>query len=87
MLDMEKLLATVAQVSFTAIGLLLVVLAGDTDSRRFWFSHEYRSLHARATLLPLLLPGFVSVGALIPPVEVMALRVWRSRRPLRAGWC
>jgi hypothetical protein len=60
------LFTTLAQVSFTVAGLMAVAIAGDGDRRDYWFRHEARSLFVYVSFLLLLLPGFVSIGGLIP---------------------
>ncbi len=60
------LFTTLAQVSFTVSGLMAVAIAGDSKRRDYWFGHEARSLFVYKSFLLLLLPGFVSIGGLIP---------------------
>lgn len=63
---MLTLFTTLAQVSFTISGLLAVAIAGDSKRRDYWFVNKSRSLFVYLTFLILLLPGFISVGGLIP---------------------
>ncbi len=55
-----------AQVSFTVSGLMAVAIAGDSKRRDYWFGHRSRSLFVYISFLILLLPGFISIGGLIP---------------------
>jgi hypothetical protein len=63
--NMEALFATVAQISFTIVGLFFVVLTVDSDSRDFWSGQKPQSQYAYLNLLDMLLPGLFAVGALI----------------------
>lgn len=65
--NLSALFETVAQVSFTVAGLMLVALAGDSERRKFWFQNKSRAIYALLKLLLLLLPGILSVGGLIAP--------------------
>ena len=58
--------SVLAQVSFTISGLLAIAIAGDADHRNYWFNDKTRSLFLYFNFLLLLLPGFISVGGLIP---------------------
>ena len=60
---------TLAQVSFTISGLMAVAIAGDNERREYWFGHQARSFFVYICFLLLLLPGFVSIGGLIPPFQ------------------
>jgi len=63
---LSTLFTTLAQVTFTVAGLMAIAIAGDSKRRDYWFSHEARSLFVYQSFLFLLLPGFVSLGGLIP---------------------
>ncbi len=62
---METLFATVAQVSFTIVGLFFVALTVDAETRDFWFSQKTRSRYVYLNLLIMLLPGFLSLARLV----------------------
>jgi len=64
--SLTTLFNTLAQVSFTISGLMAVAIAGDSKRRDYWFGHEARSLYVRISFLLLVLPGFISIGGLIP---------------------
>lgn len=68
------LFTTLAQVSFTVSGLMAVAIAGDEKRRDYWFGHEARSLFVYIGFLLLLLPGFISIGGLIP--STMRVPAW-----------
>ena len=64
--NLTTMFSTLAQVSFTVSGLMAVAIAGDADRRNYWFGDKARSLFVYISFLLLLLPGFISVGGLIP---------------------
>ncbi len=63
---METLFSTVAQISFTLVGLFYLALTVDAKSKEFWFGERLHSRYAYLNLLFLLMPGFVALSALIP---------------------
>src|SRR5215216_6208508 len=69
---------TLAQVSFTVSGLMAVAIAGDSKRRDYWLGHESRSLFVSLSFLILLLPGFISIGGLIPPTSDGNIPSWVS---------
>jgi len=73
---LSTLFTTLAQVSFTVSGLMAVAIAGDSKRRDYWFGHEARSLFVYISFLLLLLPGFVSIGGLIPPSIKTTIPSW-----------
>lgn len=78
---LTNLFNTFAQVSFTVAGLLVLAIAGDSNQRTYWFGNEARSVYARQTILILLLPGFISLGGVIPPLTENSIPTW----PFSAG--
>lgn len=70
------LFSTLAQVSFTVSGLMAVAIAGDSKRRDYWFGNESRSLFVYITFLLLLLPGFFSIGGLIPTPSNLNIPSW-----------
>lgn len=62
---MEQLFSTVAQISFTIVGLFFVVLTLDSRTRDYWFGHMDRSRYAYLNLFVMLFPGLLSIGALV----------------------
>lgn len=65
MVDFRPFFSTVAQVTFTLAGLLLIALAGDNKSRRFWFGHEPRAIFAYISFTLVVMPGIFSIGSLV----------------------
>lgn len=65
-----------AQVSFTATGLLTVAVAVDKETRLYWFGNRGRRSFAFNHLFLILWPGFVSLGGLIPPAYNGAIPAW-----------
>lgn len=63
---MESLFSTIAQISFTLLGLFIVALTIDVKSRKFWFGEAHRRRYASIILLYTILPGLVALGGLIP---------------------
>ncbi len=63
---MSTFFTTIAQISFTIAGLIIVALAGDSETRHYWFGNRHRRLFAHTTLSLVLLPGLVSIFSLIP---------------------
>lgn len=62
---METLFSTVAQISFTLVGLFVVALTVDSDSRIFWFGEKPQSRYAYLNLLIMLIPGLFALGGLV----------------------
>jgi hypothetical protein len=71
---MEQLFPTVAQISFTIVGLFFVALTVEPESRDFWFGNKFNSRFAYINLLFMLLPGFLALGALMPPLAFIKAR-------------
>jgi MFS family permease len=67
--SLETLFTTLAQVSFTVSGLMAVAIAGDSNRRDYWFGHKSRSFFVYINFLLLLLPGFISLSALITEIN------------------
>jgi len=62
---METLFSTVAQISFTILGLFFVVLTVDSETRTRWFNQNPENHYMRLNFLVMLVPGFLSLGGLI----------------------
>ncbi len=67
---------TMAQVSFTATGLLTVAIAVDVETRQYWLGNRSRRVFAFDHLFLILWPGFISLGGLIPPGFINAIPAW-----------
>jgi hypothetical protein len=65
---MEQLFSTVAQITFTIVGLFFVALTVEPESRDFWFSNKINSRFVAINLIFMLLPGFLALGGLLPPL-------------------
>lgn len=66
---MEQLYSTVAQISFTIVGLFFVALTVDSETRNFWFGQKPQNRYAYLNLLDMLFPGLLSLGALLSSGE------------------
>jgi len=62
---METLFSTVAQISFTIVGLFFVALTVDSDARKFWFGQKPQSRYAYLNLLVMLFPGILALGGMV----------------------
>src|SRR5258706_14764314 len=62
---MDTLFSTVAQISFTIVGLFFVALTEDSDSRKFWFGQKPQSRYAYLNLLVMVIPGVFALGGLV----------------------
>lgn len=63
---MDALFSTIAQISFTLVGLLFLSFTVDAKSRLFWFGKYPKNRYAYITVLYLILPGGLALGGLIP---------------------
>jgi hypothetical protein len=63
---MENLFSTIAQISFTLVGLFYLALTLEAKSKDFWFGEKLQSRYVYLNLLFLLLPGFIALSGLIP---------------------
>lgn len=63
---METLFSTVAQISFTIVGLFFVAITVDPDSKDFWLGDKTLSQYVTVIFFMMLLPGLISIGWLIP---------------------
>src|SRR5690348_4964154 len=66
---MDSLFSTIAQISFTLLGLFVVALTIDAKSRKFWFGETHRRQYASITLLYTILPGLLALCGLVPPLD------------------
>ncbi|MBI5354475.1 MAG: hypothetical protein HZB50_17680 [Chloroflexi bacterium] len=67
---------TLAQISFTVAGLMAIAIAGDSKRREYWLENKSRSLFVYINFLILLLPGFISIGGLIPQSPNTVFTAW-----------
>lgn len=66
---MENLFSTVAEISFTLLGFLILVFTIDTKSRKFWFRQYPQSRYAYINILFMIMPGFLALGGLLPSIS------------------
>jgi hypothetical protein len=62
---METFFSTVAQISFTIVGLFYVAITLDSATRDYWFGQYPHSRYAYINFLVMLMPGFLSLGGLV----------------------
>jgi hypothetical protein len=72
---METLFSTVAQLSFTIVGLFFVALTVDSDSRNFWLGDKALNKYVTVNFFILLLPGLLSVSWLVP-FSILGFPAW-----------
>lgn len=70
---MENFFSTIAQVSFTIVGLFFVAITLDSETRDFWFNQKPHDRYTYLNFLVMLLPGFLALGGLISVADVFAL--------------
>jgi len=75
-LIMPDLFSTTAQISFTGVGLILVILTTNDETRKFWFgdSGSHKS-NVYLSLIFLVISGIISLGALVPPINIYTLNL------------
>lgn len=67
MIDLIPLFTTVAQISFTLAGFVVVVIMGDKVIRESWLQEKPRASYVFIVLLFLVMPGLIALGGLIQP--------------------
>lgn len=72
---MENFLSTIAQVSFTIVGLFFVAITSDFETRNFWLSRMPYNRYTYLTFLVMLFPGFMALTSLVS-VDVNKFPAW-----------
>lgn len=62
---MENFLSTIAQVTFTIVGLFFVAITSDVESRDFWLGRMPYNRYTYLNFLIMLFPGFMAVTGMV----------------------
>jgi hypothetical protein len=71
--DISNFFGVVSQISFTIAGFVLLVVAGDRETRKFWYGKQSLAAVVNLHLILLVFPGFIGLTSLISPENAWPL--------------